>query len=161
MHLNAFSRRLPQIQEELENSIMKARETLRALPHPPSSDPVNEVASLLYDFCADLHHHIEGVPGDTGLLQVIRPVQDRFRRAIRETAPDFVPFERKRARGKTLDPPTFLIGDDEDAMSESDANTKGKKRKDDGAKIYVDEVLTRAHRCVGDITINPIYESTD
>jgi hypothetical protein len=38
----------------------------------------------------------EGEPGRDGLLQQIRPWQEEFRGAIRETAPCFVPQFRKR-----------------------------------------------------------------
>ncbi|KAJ2922805.1 hypothetical protein H1R20_g14300, partial [Candolleomyces eurysporus] len=108
-----IAKRLPEIQEELDRSIIKVREILSSLPRPPSTDPVNEVTNLLYEFVADLHQHVDGVPGENGLLQCIRPAQDRFRRTIRDTAPQFMPFERRRADGKVLRPPTFLEGDDD------------------------------------------------
>ncbi|RXW23705.1 hypothetical protein EST38_g2163 [Candolleomyces aberdarensis] len=108
-----IAKRLPEIQEELDRSIIKVREILGSLPRPPSTDPVNEVANLLYEFAADLHRHVDGVPGENGILQCIRPAQDKFRRTIRDTAPQFMPFERRRADGKVLQPPTFLEGDDD------------------------------------------------
>ncbi|KAF6746771.1 P-loop containing nucleoside triphosphate hydrolase protein [Ephemerocybe angulata] len=108
-----IAKRLPEIQDELDKTIIKTRQALHSLPRPPSSDPVNEIANMLYEFTADLHQHIDGVPGDDGLLQTIRPVQDRFRQAIRGTAPEFIPFERAKAANKRLEPPNFLVGDDE------------------------------------------------
>jgi hypothetical protein len=84
---------LPQIQIELENTIQKTRTGLQQLPRPPSSDPVGEIATLLHLFIGELDKLLEGVPCADDLLQVIRPAQERFRREIRNTAPDFRPFE--------------------------------------------------------------------
>ena len=88
-------RRLPEIQDELEKSIIRARDLLDGLPKPPSDDPRGEISSLLHTFTSDLAQEIRGVPDEDGLLQVIRPAQEKFRRAIRMTAPDFRPFEKK------------------------------------------------------------------
>ncbi|KAJ7889632.1 P-loop containing nucleoside triphosphate hydrolase protein [Mycena leptocephala] len=84
---------LPQIQIELETTVQKTRANLAQLPKPPSSDPVGEIAALLHGFVGELYKILEGVPRADGLLQIIRPAQEQFRRAIRTTAPDFRPFE--------------------------------------------------------------------
>ncbi|KNZ72243.1 Interferon-induced GTP-binding protein Mx [Termitomyces sp. J132] len=113
-----ISKRLPEIQDEIDNSIIATRNALHNLPKPPSSDPRNEIASLLHAFVRDLARHVEGVPED-GLLQAIRPTQEQFRRTIRMTAPDFQPFEKR----------TSSIS--QDIIPNPDA-------------IYIDEVMRRA-----------------
>ncbi|KAJ6607333.1 P-loop containing nucleoside triphosphate hydrolase protein [Mycena sp. CBHHK59/15] len=87
-----ISKRLPQIQIELENTIQKTRTGLQQLPKPPSSDPVGEVESL-HQFMGELNNILEGVYHPEGLLQVIRQAQEQFRREIRYKAPDFRPFK--------------------------------------------------------------------
>ncbi|KAF8216900.1 hypothetical protein K438DRAFT_2007645 [Mycena galopus ATCC 62051] len=88
-----ISKRLRQIQIELENTIQKTRAGLQKLPKPPTNDPVNEIASLLHQFIGELNNILAGASNTQGLLQAIRPAQERFRREIRQTAPNFRPFK--------------------------------------------------------------------
>lgn len=90
---------------------------LGKLPKEPSRDPYNEIASLLYDFVADLSKRVEGVPDKDGIMQTIRPAHNAFRRAVRGTAPEFVPFEKQHARGKTFGRPKFLANEEEVAAT--------------------------------------------
>ncbi|KAJ7115622.1 P-loop containing nucleoside triphosphate hydrolase protein [Mycena crocata] len=111
-----ISKRLPQIQIELESTVQKTRDGLHQLPKPPSSDPVGEIAALLHQFIRELDSILEGVPDEEGLLQTIRPAQERFRRAIRDTAPDFRPFEPDQETQSDGPPPfpdpSFLSNED-------------------------------------------------
>ena len=158
-------RRLPKIQDELEKSIHKAQSALSLLPKAPSSDPRNEILSLLHEFMTDISRHVEGVPDEDGLLQAIRPAQERFRRAVRGTAPKFRPFERKYKGERRLAPAAFLSfeegeggveedGDERDGQQETQATEgrEGRKRKHGDVVghdvIYIDEVYERAHRLV-------------
>ncbi|KAJ7831451.1 P-loop containing nucleoside triphosphate hydrolase protein [Mycena olivaceomarginata] len=131
-----ISKRLPQIQIELENTVEKTRATLAQLPKPPSSDSIGEIASLLHGFGGELHKILEGVPRAEGLLQVIRPAQEQFRRAIRETAPDFRPYERPE---EGLDDfpfpdPAFLSHEDGGTFHDNSSRIP----------IFIDQVLGRA-----------------
>ncbi|KAJ7234502.1 P-loop containing nucleoside triphosphate hydrolase protein [Mycena haematopus] len=132
-----ISKRLPQIQIELENTIEKTRTTLAQLPKLPSGDPVGEIASLLHGFVGELHKILEGVPRADGLLQVIRPAQEQFRRAIRATAPDFVPFEEpEESDGSARFPdPDFLSHEDGDTSDYGHSSH---------TPIFIDQVLERA-----------------
>ncbi|KAJ6458250.1 P-loop containing nucleoside triphosphate hydrolase protein [Mycena sanguinolenta] len=132
-----ISKRLPQIQIELENTIQKTRNTLAQLPKPPSSDPVGEIAALLHSFVAELDKILEGVPKADGLQQVIRPAQEQFRRAIRATAPDFVPFESEERSPECarFPDPDFLFHEDGDTS---------KLGNPSDTPIFIDQVLERA-----------------
>ena len=132
--------RLPEIQDELEKSIIRVHELLNGLPKPPSNDPRGEIVSLLHTFTSDLAQEIRGVPDEDGLLQAIRPAQEKFRRAIRATAPDFSPFERDSEETSHLGRATFLFlhseeGEEWHEGSETDEKT-----------IYIDQVMERAHQ---------------
>ncbi|KAF8957357.1 P-loop containing nucleoside triphosphate hydrolase protein [Flammula alnicola] len=165
-----ISMRMPQIQDELERSIVHTRELLSRLPPAPSSDPRSGILTLLHKFAQDLGQQIEGVPNsiddsDVGLIQAIRPQQEKFRRAIRATAPNFRPFERNARVGKHLPNAEFLraeegnecdgeasdsegeVGTTASPFSFAAANkaTKVKTPPPSGNKIYIDEVLERAH----------------
>ncbi|KAJ7886796.1 P-loop containing nucleoside triphosphate hydrolase protein [Mycena olivaceomarginata] len=135
-----ISKRLPQIQIELENTIQKTRAGLQQLPKPPSSDPVGEVVSMLHQFIAELNNIIEGVYHPEGLLQGIRPAQEQFRREIRHTAPDFRPFEEPveflTAYVEPFPDPAFLLNEDGEGGQEPHAEKT--------APIFIDAVLKRA-----------------
>ncbi|KAG9308178.1 P-loop containing nucleoside triphosphate hydrolase protein [Chiua virens] len=126
-----IAKRLPKIQEELSNAYQETELKLRALPKPPSSDPVGEVHHILRNFVRDLERRVAGTPEEDGLLQTIRPHQQDFKIAIRRTTPAFVPCEK--AYEKELPEPEFLAHED-GSYGEVDVDHK----------IYVDEVLDRA-----------------
>ena len=131
---------------------------MNKLPRAPSSDPSNEIANLLYNFVRDLAKHVEGVPDENGLLQMIRPHQERFRREVRRTAPDFIPFERRYAFTKTISKPEFLSSEEdaEDSLDEPGTPPEREEELPDGI-ICVDEVLQRAYEWVHSACFNPPY----
>ena len=131
--------RLPEIQSELDKTIYETRERLNKLPKAPSADPVNDICSLIYTFTTDLSRHVEGVADKDGLLQAIRPAHEKFRQAIRSTAPNFQPFEEKQKTKKRLSLPSFLSNEEAD-------DTTGNDTKDENDPIYIDEVMERAHQ---------------
>lgn len=104
-----------------------------------------EILHLLGDFSRDMATHLEGTPDEDGLLQLIRPRQDQFRKAIKATAPDFRPFAKCRG-----------VSEYGDATSEDGLVTlwDGSISDDefipqDGRNvIYADEVLARAQKLV-------------
>ena len=153
--------RLPEIQDELEKSIIRARDLLDSLPKPPSDDPRGEISSLLHTFTSDLAQEIRGVPDEDGLLQAIRPAQEIFRRAIRMTAPNFRPFEKRFSGTRHLGKATFLHneeGEEWNEGSESESNAEfelcseldppvSTKIKGRSSKaIYIDQVMERARQ---------------
>ena len=106
----------------MEKTIIRTRSYLVELPPAPFDDPHNDISTLLHDFASDVARHIEGVPDEDGLLQAIRPAQERFRKIIRMTAPNFRPFEQKYENQRHLGHATFLVNEEgeegEDEASE-------------------------------------------
>lgn len=161
--------RLPQIQDELEKSLLSTRNLLSKLPREPSSDPRGEISTLLHKFASDVELHVRGVSdaaetifgSDVGLIQAVRPAQERFRLAIRSTAPKFRPFEKHEAGKKHLRAAPFLkseegslpegeASDDEEEgnvdVDWCDGSTSLKRKRCHSDVIYIDEVLEKAHR---------------
>ena len=124
--------------------MQSTREGLLELPKAPSNDPSNEIATSIHGFVRDLARHVQGVPTENGLLQNIISQQEHFRRAVRGTAPDFCPFEKHDAGKRTirLD---FLVPKEGTFVEDSYPDREGSNAK---KRIYVDEVLERAQRCV-------------
>ncbi|KAK0499139.1 P-loop containing nucleoside triphosphate hydrolase protein [Armillaria luteobubalina] len=127
-----ISKRLPDIQLELERAIEGTLDQLVKLPKEPSKNPLHEISALLSAFTVDVSKHVEGIPDEHGILQMIRPAQEQFKRDIRGTVPQFRPFERKLADSQVLGTPSFLNNEEEEV---GDA---------EGDCICVDEVYTRA-----------------
>ncbi|KAK0199336.1 P-loop containing nucleoside triphosphate hydrolase protein [Desarmillaria ectypa] len=131
-----ISKRLPNIQLELEHAIEGTLDQLAKLPKEPSKNPLHEISALLSAFTIDVSKHVEGIPDEEGILQSIRPAQERFKRDIRGTAPQFRPFERRLAGAQTLVAPSFLGNEEDEAVeAREDAHHEC---------ICVDEVHTRA-----------------
>ncbi|KAJ3503460.1 hypothetical protein NLJ89_g8421 [Agrocybe chaxingu] len=101
--------RLPQIRYELQRAIANTKKALKALPREPPSNPQAEIISLITDFTNDLNRHVEGVPDVDGLIQAIRLEHEVFRKAIRRTAPNFRPFEKKYEHKRHLRRAVFLV----------------------------------------------------
>ncbi|KXN93011.1 Interferon-induced GTP-binding protein Mx [Leucoagaricus sp. SymC.cos] len=93
-----IAKRMPEIQQEIEQLILKTRRQIGLLPKPPPQNSLNEVAKLIKDFDADLRRHIGGVPYKEGIVQQIRVPCKQFRRAVRDSAPEFRPFDRSADR---------------------------------------------------------------
>ncbi|KAJ7580963.1 P-loop containing nucleoside triphosphate hydrolase protein [Mycena floridula] len=115
-----IAKRLPEIKHELDGFIDKAQSSLRALPREPSKEPLYDIANLLSEFSNDLAVHTHGIPRKHGLLQQIRGPQERFRKAIQSTAPDFRPYEYE--------------GSDEAQANDEEVEYR---------PIYIDEVMAR------------------
>ncbi|KAJ7587575.1 P-loop containing nucleoside triphosphate hydrolase protein [Mycena floridula] len=132
-----IAKRLPEIKHELDASIDKAQSLLRALPREPSKEPLYDIANLLSEFSNDLAVHTRGIPRKHGLLQQIRGPQERFRKAIQSTAPDFRPYEYVEG---AADPPLkFQLLADEEGSDEAQANDEEVEYH----PIYIDEVMAR------------------
>lgn len=155
--------RLPEIRDELEKSIHKTQESLYSLHKEPSGDPRNEIATMLHNFTVDLSRHVEGVADEGGLIQMVRPPLETFRRAIRSTAPSFRPYERKYAKKRILPKAQFLSHEERDedishdevdeigtmrrgrkATATPPPSTSGNSKKRKLDQIYADDVFERA-----------------
>jgi hypothetical protein len=139
---NLFVNRLPEIHDELQLLLRKAEDSIRALPKPPSNDPFGEVLHLIGNFTRDLSRHLEGTTEKDGLIQSIRPAQLRFQRAIRATAPEFRPYERRYAKSRTFSPPDFL------AEEEVETEDLSPSPSNEDSSIYINEVFEQAQLCV-------------
>ncbi|PPR05457.1 hypothetical protein CVT24_008226 [Panaeolus cyanescens] len=132
-----ISKRLPQIQDELEKAIYSTEMAIAALPKPPSDDPRGEITQLIHVFTNKLAQEVKGTPIRTGLLQRIAPAQNEFRRSIRLTAPNFMPFAMNGSPYQELEPVEFLVNEEEsfDASEFTRASEP----------VYLDEVMERAN----------------
>lgn len=125
---------------------------------------------MLHVFTVDVSRHVEGVPDEDGLIQMVRPMLETFRRAIRDTAPNFRPYERRYAGLRKLPKAQFLsheeadediTHDEYDEVEESRAQEEAdpqeaveltripppnRQGKGTVGCIYVDDVFARAAR---------------
>ncbi|GJF00698.1 P-loop containing nucleoside triphosphate hydrolase protein [Phanerochaete sordida] len=150
-----ISRRLPELQEELEKLIQGTEEGLRQLSKAPSQDVFTEIIHLLGDFSQDLATCLEGTPDRDGLLQQIRPHQAVFKKSIRSTAPDFratsAPVLTSSGFAKALyGKKTSGDSDDEGGAMVFLANEEDKStmKLSDQRPIHIDEVMKRATQAV-------------
>ncbi|KAH9965456.1 P-loop containing nucleoside triphosphate hydrolase protein [Russula dissimulans] len=136
-----LAEQFPVIQKQLDELFEKNAKELHDLPSPPSSEPLREIQRMIRDFSQEVAKQVEGVPERDGLLQQIKPQQEAFRLAIRETAPCFVPKYKDVDReespsddGKPYKHFFFLRGEEDDKEI----------GLDDGDEVFVDDVLEKA-----------------
>lgn len=149
---------------------MQTRDFLALLPSKPSDDPRSEISALLHAFTSDISRHVEGMSNISstnatsfsgqGLIQSINPALEKFRRAIRYTAPNFRPFEKEDSLCKHLHEASFLRSEegdecedeasdleddnDDDASVPNHSPRQRKRPRKISQKIYIDEVLEAA-----------------
>ncbi|KXN85099.1 Interferon-induced GTP-binding protein Mx [Leucoagaricus sp. SymC.cos] len=111
-----IAKRLPEIQQEIENMITKMRQQIGLLPKAPPQNPLNEVAKLIKDFDVDMKRQIDGIPSKDGVIQQI-------------PTPEFLRFEEEE--------PGYTGEGTEDQADNLDAES------DLNRVVHVDEVYCR------------------
>ncbi|KIK36073.1 hypothetical protein CY34DRAFT_544266 [Suillus luteus UH-Slu-Lm8-n1] len=140
-----IAKRLPEIHKELSNILRKTQEEMRKLPKAPSNDPVSEVWNVVGRFSSQLSRRLEGTPDADGILQNIRPHQQAFKRAIRATAPHFVPW--KTGDTRELPPVDFLANEEDDPQEPKASSVLIPRSPEPQSEvIYIQDVLDRAQR---------------
>ncbi|KAH9965473.1 P-loop containing nucleoside triphosphate hydrolase protein [Russula dissimulans] len=136
---NLIAKRLPELEVEVNKQLERATSEISRLPSPPSSEPVGEMLRLIGLFVRSLERLVEGTPDEDGLIQALRGPQTDFKRAIRQTAPDFRPHPRVVLFGKpiTFPKPEFLP--DEEIEEQPNALSRA---------IYIEDVMDKAKSAV-------------
>lgn len=142
-----IAKRLPEIHKELSNILRKTRDEMRTLPKAPSTDPVGEVWNVVGQFSSHLSRRLEGTPDEDGILQTIRPHQQAFKRAVRATAPLFIPWGEDDDR--ELPEADFLANEEDEpqkpqGMAPSVLIPRSPTPKSE--EIYIEDVLNHAQR---------------
>ncbi|KAH9843658.1 P-loop containing nucleoside triphosphate hydrolase protein [Rhodofomes roseus] len=83
---------LPRLQHDVEQKLSACCAGLRKIPKEVTNEPASYVLGLLSSFCVDIQSHVVGVPGAEVLVQHNRRTYGTFKRAIRSTAPRFIPL---------------------------------------------------------------------
>ncbi|KAL1744329.1 hypothetical protein HDZ31DRAFT_64162 [Schizophyllum fasciatum] len=156
-----ISKRLPEIYDEVQRGVEGAREDLARLPKEPSKDPITDITTILHAFALDVGRMVRGTPKKDGLHQSMRPAQDKFRKAVQQTAPDFRPYEKKYRGKRAFTKPDFLKheegnSDDEEDSGSDSGTSSDEEASDEGFSfnipkipetkrtIYIDEVMRNA-----------------
>jgi hypothetical protein len=101
---------------------------------------------LIGSFARSIEYLVEGTPDDNGLIQALREPRKSFKKAIRQTAPDFRPLARpKKTEKLTLamtnkqsaipHAPIFLKDEEEDWQDQTSSSDA----------IYIEDVMKRAN----------------
>lgn len=125
---------LPAILSEIQRLNQETTVELRALPAEISDDPAGTVLNIIMDFHRDVSTHVEGVPEGDGLIQKLHVVYEKFRKAIRSSAPDFRPYKRPPGGEVTSAMPEIAFLTEEEA-AESDDNPGRILHEDDISKM--------------------------
>lgn len=115
----------------------QAEHDISRLPSPPTSEPTEEVSELIRQFVRSVERVVAGTPKRDGLIQTLRKSRKEFLGSIRQTAPDFRPFERPRNGSALplLPPPRFLSNEEPESESQPLDATQA---------IFVEDVMETA-----------------
>lgn len=94
--------------------------------------------TLITDFVRSIEDLVGGSPDDDGLIQALREPQNQFRRAIRQTAPDYRPLERPNdIRAMPELPPLSFLANEEAG--------EDYEHSDPSKAIFVEDVMKTAN----------------
>jgi hypothetical protein len=98
-----------------------------------------EILNLIGAFVHSVEHTVRGAPDENGLIQALRcEPRDQFKRAIRQTAPDFRPFKRpKDVTTVKAPPPIEFLANEESEWNHEHSDPK--------RAIFVEDVVKRAN----------------
>ncbi|TFY58344.1 hypothetical protein EVG20_g8189 [Dentipellis fragilis] len=147
--------RLPDLKNEVNNLLESTRLELNILPQRASGDAVGQVVKLIQSFTTEVQRQLSGLGDNGAILQKILSEKKRFRRAIRDTAPDFRPWKSDVEVKEGLNlVPDFLL-DEEDNPGSPSGNTAIVTRssghpvaQDRSKAIFIDTVKHLAEECV-------------
>ena len=128
------------MQEELDRLLEQTQEDISRLPNPPSSEPISEILKLIGDFVQSTKNLVDGIiPGENhdGLIQTLRGPRDEFKKAIRQTAPFFIPLERSQVDDTSMPAARFFLSSEEAEWEDEPCHVT--------SPIFVDDVLERAN----------------
>jgi len=91
---------------------------------------------LIGSFVRSIERLVDGAPDDNGLMQALRGPHSEFKRAVRQTAPDFRPLPRPERLSIPPAPPSFLVDEETDWRDQ----LKGTSRA-----IYAEDVMKKAN----------------
>jgi hypothetical protein len=97
-----------------------------------------EILKLIGAFVRSVEQVVGGSPDENGLIQALREPRDEFKKAIRQTAPDFRPLERpKDDRVVPTPPPLEFLSNEE--------TERDYEPSDSRIAIFVEDVMKRAN----------------
>jgi hypothetical protein len=98
---------------------------------------MEEILKLINQFMRSVENVVTGAPDDDGLIQALCRPQEEFRKKIRQTAPDFRPFERPDnvQAMPVLPSPSFLSSEESEPVSQP---------VEAAQVLFVEDVMKRA-----------------
>ncbi|EMD31064.1 hypothetical protein CERSUDRAFT_60537 [Gelatoporia subvermispora B] len=105
---------LPKLQGQVGSQLSQCNAQLNTLPPPITTEPSAYILSLVSAFCNEVQAHIQGGPGAAALVQKNRRTYATYKRAIRSTAPPFMPFPSSNVTGAILEADLQWYHDDLD-----------------------------------------------
>lgn len=90
---------LPRIRSETSRKLEECLSDHVRLPKPVDDDPPAYILRLLNNFCDQMQRHIKGSIDDNMLIHRNRDAFVAFKRAIRQTAPNFIPVLKGKETG--------------------------------------------------------------
>ncbi|TCD63212.1 hypothetical protein EIP91_005824 [Steccherinum ochraceum] len=120
---------LPKLQSQVTSQLQNCTARLAALPPQITTEPASYVLSLVTTFCGDINLLVHGDSEHAALVQQNRKTYAAYKKEIRSSAPQFVPYPTRREEDSAWQDPD-LDGEDEDEQLDP---------HDDG-KLYLEDV---------------------
>ncbi|KAI0041019.1 P-loop containing nucleoside triphosphate hydrolase protein [Auriscalpium vulgare] len=86
---------LPVLSKKTAQHLKLCSAELQALPEPIDDEPTEHMRNLITELFEQFNDHVRGNEGHTAMIQGSRTIFEKFKRRVRSTAPDYIPFLKK------------------------------------------------------------------
>ena len=132
---------LPNLLSEIESQLEHCNSRLYKLPPPITAEPTTHVLTLITSFCQNVTLSVYGDPEHSELVQASRVIYSNYKREIRSSAPQFLPFVNKgELRGDVAGYLRLDDGESQDNMDDDESGLPTTKY------IFLQDVRRRIER---------------
>ncbi|KAI0039468.1 hypothetical protein FA95DRAFT_1504134 [Auriscalpium vulgare] len=132
---------LPTLRQHTEEHLASCTEDLSKLPEPVKDHPTEHMRNLIGSLYEQFDGFAKGSQGSERLIQTSRTIFAQFKRDIRATAPEYVPFLKTDPRSAAdWTAARGNLQDSEDEGVHEHATSTGRRLR---KPIYLDEVRSR------------------
>ncbi|KAF5349459.1 hypothetical protein D9757_012431 [Collybiopsis confluens] len=130
---------LPKIREDAAKQLLSCRQEISSIPPLITEEPATHLLSLLTSFCSEFQNLANGSADAAELIPAHRQSYGELKKAIRRTAPNFVPFAVNQ---KTALFNNCLRDEEDDPVANVPVNGRSSMNLTDVRK-HIDQSITR------------------
>ena len=132
--------------DEIATQLDECNAQLKRLPPVITTEPAAFVLNLVTAFCAEVKLHVAGSPDYARLVQTNKEAFEGFMRAVQNTTPLFVPFQREKDALPRAPVDDTYSDEDNEGLDDAEGSTDSDAMSDidtDPKALYLEDLRDR------------------